>query len=503
MMLLAIACLSLVLPARAAAIAPADITALAQKLKSTDPFDRRQAVVDLAKDASPAAWPLVIDALRDPDPMVADEAQIQLGTLADASIAKTLFAKDGLSSNDPWVRARVAEALGRMKVEIDAAALCKRMSDKDVELRRLAAWSIERLARADHIESKSKRYAKQELDNVVKKDADPSVRAAALCARHALEPLSVSYLFEILSAKETGIVRSAATHLMADVELSQIAGLVGASLMSEDVCVRQAYVRELARDGSRGSVHALVSVLQYEKNPRVSWTIVEYLQALTGQKLKLEPLKWLEWEMLLMENWQPSGSPFGKGAKDKKYEYDTVASAFMDMPLLSNRIALLFDFSESMWSKQPNGKTRKDTIEFELRHWLEHLPAGTEFNVIPYADAPVPWEKGLQPATPANIKRALTFFKDCKANGKGNFWDAASLALSDSKVDTILLVSSGEPNGGHHWNLALIKNLLAERNRFRHVVFDALILGGKPEVQELWQEICAQNGGRMRPVEMK
>jgi HEAT repeat protein len=476
-----------------------DVAALAQKLKSTNAPDRRQAVIDLAKDGSAAAWPLVIDALRDADAMVADEAEIQLGNVTDAAIVKGLLAKDGLSAADPWVRLRVANALGRMKVEIDGAALCRHLSDKDPELRRTIAWSIERLARAEHIDAKTKKFAKQELDNVGKKDADPGVRAAALCARHALEELTPSNLYEILNAKESAVVKSAATHLLATVDAAQF-GTLGNITYAEDVCVRQAYVRELARAGTRETLHSLVMRLAGEKNPRVTWSIVECLQTLSGEMLKTDPVKWLEWEVKQPADWKPTAKPFDK---DVKHEYDSGGVALLDMPLLSNRIAFVFDFSESMWTKLASGKTRKEALEVELKQVLEHLPAGSEFNVIPYADAPQPWEKGLAAANAGNVKKALAFFKDCKANGKGNFWDAAMVALSDPKVDTILLVSSGEPTGGRRWNLELIRTLFAEKNRFRHVVLDALVSSSKPDVQDLWSQMCRQNGGRMRAVEMK
>jgi HEAT repeat protein len=494
------AVLGLLALAPLASIATAsDVTALAQKLKSASAIDRRQAVLDLSADGSPAAWPFVIEALHDADAMVADEAELVLGNVKDASIAKGLLAKDGISANDPWVRIRAAEALGRMKVEIDAAPLCRHMSDKDPELRRIVAWTIERLARGDHIEAKSKRFAKQELEDVVKKDADPNVRAAALSARHALEPLTISYLFEVISsAKQPGIVHAATTHLIGAVDSEQLS-IVASSVAGEDLCVRQAYVRELGRAATRTSLHSLVLRLSADKNLRLTWTIVELLQNLSGEMIKSDPVKWLEWELKQPADWKAKSPAF---AKDAKHEYDT-SSAFMDMPSLSNHIVVLFDFSESMSTKLASGKTRKDTIELELRQWLEHLPNSSEFNLIPYAETPQPCEKALVAANAASVKRALACFKDCKLAGKSNFWDAFLVALSDPKADTILVVSNGEPACGRHENLELIGALAAERNRFRHVALDALILNSKPEVQDLWREIASRNGGRMSAIDMK
>jgi hypothetical protein len=264
--------------------------------------------------------------------------------------------------------------------------------------------------------------------------------------------------------------------------------------------VRQAYARELARDGSRSAMHSLVLALASEKNLRATWTIVEMLQELSGQSFTTDPVKWLEWELKLPNDWKAKSSPF---SKDAKHTYDTGGPALADMQLLSNRIAFVIDVSDEMSAKLASGKTRKETIEVELRHTLEHLAAGTEFNLIPFGDAPAAFEKGVVPANAGNVKKALAFFKDCKLAGKSNFWDAALLALSDPKIDTILLVSCGETTGGRHDNPELIRALFAERNRFRHVVLDALVVSKGPEVDDAWREMCLHSGGRMKPIEMK
>jgi hypothetical protein len=124
------------------------------------------------------------------------------------------------------------------------------------------------------------------------------------------------------------------------------------------------------------------------------------------------------------------------------------------------------------------------------------------FNVIPYTDVPIPWEKTLQPATPQNVAKALKFFTGCKASGKGNFWDAAQLALESPDVDTILVLTDGAPTGGHRWNVDLMHELYVERNRFRHVALDAVIVDAKKGMQERWRKFCEATGGRMLAVEL-
>jgi len=54
------------------------------------------------------------------------------------------------------------------------------------------------------------------------------------------------------------------------------------------------------------------------------------------------------------------------------------------------------------------------------------------------------------PASKRNVRAALKFFEDCHERGRGNFYDAALLALSDPEVDTLVVLTDGEPTGGTH-----------------------------------------------------
>ncbi|MBK7876809.1 MAG: HEAT repeat domain-containing protein [Planctomycetes bacterium] len=78
------------------------LDALEKKLKDPKEKERRAAVQELAKLATPAAWELVLDALKDASPMVADEAQLQLGKIDDAKTVELCFGKKGLESGDAW-----------------------------------------------------------------------------------------------------------------------------------------------------------------------------------------------------------------------------------------------------------------------------------------------------------------------------------------------------------------------------------------------------------------
>jgi hypothetical protein len=170
--------------------------------------------------------------------------------------------------------------------------------------------------------------------------------------------------------------------------------------------------------------------------------------------------------------------------------------------VLSDRVAFLVDFSGSVWEMQADGSSGKEQAARALRRALEALDDEARFNVVPYADAPVPWKKALALATRANVRKALDFFEGCGAYGKGDLWAALLFALGDADVDTIVVLTDGSPSGGLHWNLALIGDLFAHENRYRSVVLDAVLVRAKPHIAEKWKVMCEASGGQARRAEM-
>jgi hypothetical protein len=76
------------------------------------------------------------------------------------------------------------------------------------------------------------------------------------------------------------------------------------------------------------------------------------------------------------------------------------------------------------------------------------------------------------------------------------------LALESPEVDTILVLTDGAPTGGHRWNIDLMRERYVERNRFRHVALDAVIVDAKKGMQERWRKFCEATGGRMLAVDL-
>ena len=113
----------------------------------------------------------------------------------------------------------------------------------------------------------------------------------------------------------------------------------------------------------------------------------------------------------------------------------------------SDRLAILIDFSGSLWIENDEGRCKKDRLDPQVEQLLSGFSAGTEFLLVPYTREPHPFEPGLVEATGRNIRRAQRFFASARMNGSGDLFEALSLALDRPEVDRVVLLSDGAPLG--------------------------------------------------------
>lgn len=472
-----------------------DLEDLERKLKDPNDNVRRDAVTDLAKLGSEEAWSLVFDSLADEAPRVGDAAQMALGNSDDEAVVLELQGKRGVKAKSTMIQGRVLEALGRSPLEIPASAFVKSLASKEEDVRLRAAWSIERLARAGKLGGDPKGKLVKALKKVLDKDKSPDVQAEAFSALFAIDQEEWrTPLHGMLGEKDSQLVVAAlqaASHL----EPREAEGLAANVRAHKEVRVRRAVVGLLDRIGSKRAVELLIERLEVEEDLRISWSIVEHLQSLSGLKHRKNVRPWKAWFETLDADWVA-------GDRNKEHEYDEASVAFVGLPVLSQNVALLIDFSGSTWQEREGGVTRKSKLDVEVQRVLEALPETTWFNVIPFATNPIPWEDELVPATKRNVKKALDFFTGCRTSGKGDFLAAALLALEDPRVDTIMVLTDGAPTGGAHWNLQLLVPWLVEKGRYRLVAVDSLLVDTSKGLLRYWEDLAERTGGRSISVDL-
>lgn len=461
---------------------------LERALRAPRPEARRVAVRRVAACEDARAWECVLRALRDPEPEVADEAELALPRFRDVRLLRELAGEKGLRSRDEWVRLRVAEAFGRATQPVDVDWLLGAFDASEPELARMLLWSLERLLDARQLTGET-RKAVELCERVVAGRADSGLRGAALVLLSKLAPLVADGHGADALADPDPALRCAAVSVQARATEQQCLDVSRRMLADPEERVRAAAVENLERLASRASALALVEALQKEPRARLRWAILGWLRAQSGQDHGFDAEAWRAWAATV-EGRVHTGEPRASGPLGDTHV------AFAGLNLISDRVVFLIDLSGSLWQTKVGERTRKELVDEQLRKALCALPAETRFNVIPYTNEPLPWERRLVPATKENVARALAAFERCHQSGRGNFFDAARLALADPEIDTLCVLTDGVPTGGHRWNLELMTELLVEQDRFRRVAFDSVLVDAPRTRARQWAALAERSAGR-------
>jgi hypothetical protein len=471
---------------------------LAKKLKDPDARVRREAVETLASANTAADWALVADALADASPLVADEAQFRLASITDPAGLLVLEGKSGLGAKDALVRARAAEAMGRLQIELDATALAKQLTDHDPEVRRAVARALERLADAEHLAAKSKKAVIQRFDQLFKTDKDLDARAESFAARYAVEHFKLEAMSSMRNQKDVGPVETAMTRIEADLDMNALIDSMSESHHSMDLGDTRVLMDESVARPSASSAKSMTALLGRGSGLRMKWAIVDVLQDWSGKSIELDVKKWQDWSDALSDGWQP--------AKDRKPRPPTVHESpakLLGTPILSDATAILVDMNGWMSEKGADSKPGKAHFKDELAKMLHALGEDSAFKIIPYAAKPSECGRDwLLPVKLESINDALKCFGECSITGDENFDEALARALRIPGLDTVIVVTDSAPKGASHVHPELVLEDVTQRNRFYGVFIEAILLRPDAAMEEQWKKVCAPSGGRVVKAEL-
>ncbi len=259
-------------------------------------------------------------------------------------------------------------------------------------------------------------------------------------------------------------------------------------LVDEDWRVRVEAIDQITELRRKESVGVLIGRMEHESG-RLFEDLVQALVLVTGVDQGKSARRWDAW-------WTGEGDAFElptlEGALTAKLEReeraadDESAVAFYGLRITSNSVVLVADVSNSMTELTVSDRveteagavpSRLDVAREELKRALEVLAKGALFNVILFGTDITVWESEMQTMSPKKRERALEFVAEFELGAGTNTFGGLMAALADERVDTIYLMSDGEPNVGDLVDAEEIRDFMLRQNRLRKVRIHSVAVG--------------------------
>ncbi|MHC4955705.1 MAG: HEAT repeat domain-containing protein [Planctomycetota bacterium] len=490
--------------------APDGVAELAQTIERNEklPYeqrDREKAIFALGRIGSAASTKILIDLLDDPFAHQRDNAVSALITLKkktpeERAPSLRLLATALRKSRSAEIRIHIATALGLIGDARAASALSSALGkEKDPVAAEALATGLGRLggvvavvglrktaeqrphARAACIRSLGYQQGEAEFIRKFAKDGDDAVRAAVVEALARLgkddwprakpgELQGIALADALPKATDASIVRQLATMLLAH-----------PSWRVRSAAIQAIEIRRVA-----GLFDLLIDRMEKETG-RLRFDAWMALRRLTGRDIPLDAAQWRAVKPLEIGEISPDAAK--KAAEERK------STAYFGLPVVSERIAFVFDVSGSMRDDGKMDLARKHLAEtaaklgaqqrydlFVLRYLLDYPPRPKLV-------------RAFGKLTAGKSKAASAWLKKQPAKGGGAIYDTLVAAMDDPEVDTIYLLSDGVPSYGSVKRDYRVLQEVRRKNRWRRVAIHTILLGTKGTDRRFMRDLARENQG--------
>lgn len=242
--------------------------------------------------------------------------------------------------------------------------------------------------------------------------------------------------------------------------------------------LRSVVYRYLGRCRDTSSIPILISRVDLEEG-RLAQELGDALFSLTGTR-RLHRQEWAAW-------WASNGAGFAMPAEQTVRTALAAGSgtsggstlAYHGIPLVSHRAAFVVDISGSMNEKIGTDKkrTRLDEAKDQLQRVVNGLSEDHRVNLIWFSgNVQSTWEK-LRRATAGNREELIASIGKANPKPGTNIFDALEEAFKDREVDTIYLLTDGEPTVGRLVNPDEIIEEVMHWNLERQIIIHAISVG--------------------------
>ncbi len=433
---------------------------------------------------------------------------VELGRKQEVTpeVLRTRMAELLAGMKDPSVRKATSRLIGKGKPhEKRFALLCARGTDDHKLLQKLARGlkdkdslvvrlTVEILGEARFED------ARKDLEKLLEKADDELLLAEVLRALGRLEGGGDAWQERLLaaaSAEERALRNAALTELGRS---GQGFEALTAGLEHPDWSTRLAAARGLESLREPRVVAPLVARMQKESG-RPALELGGILFRLTGQPFRGRARAWQAWledsgtEVVLIE---PSALRKLQDEEETRRLKEVSRAAFFGIRVESHRVVFVLDISGSMLESLraryvgQKGEYRIDRAKKELRQVIENLDEGALFNVIAFNSAVMPWQETVAASSGATRGECDAWIEKLGALGGTNLFDSLRAAFDDSDVDTIVVLSDGEPSVGELTEPSAIRDEVLRWNRDRGIVIHTVAMGGSFKILE-W--LAEDSGG--------
>jgi len=170
-------------------------------------------------------------------------------------------------------------------------------------------------------------------------------------------------------------------------------------------------------------------------------------------------------------------------------------ASFFGIRIKSHRVIFVIDVSGSMNQETRTsraGTARITIAKQELQAAIESLDDGALFNIIPFSSDVSYWVDDVADSGQTSRQEAREFVERLGAGGGTNLYGAIQAAFADPDVDTIFVLSDGEPSVGAVTDPGEIREHVRQWNEHRKIQINTIAVGGSFHILE-W--LAEDSGG--------
>ncbi len=358
------------------------------------------------------------------------------------------------------------------------------------------------------------------LQKMVEKGKDPAILRAVFDALAVIRAQDPGWIPELtsLTANADSEVRAIALEALGKSGDKGTLERLIAALDDPNWSVRLTALEGLEGLRVKEGVAAIIERMAKEEG-RLLHDMASALYRLTGQPYQDNAVNWANWwqkesatfEVLSKERFerihkseteyslrQTTRGRSGEEWRLKKVE-QAGESKFFGIQIISHRVLFVIDVSGSMEEAVRNEfldgtpMTRLQVAKRELKKCIEALEPGAFFNIVTFSSDVERWMEGaLAAANTENREQAIMYVTDLLTGGGTNLYDAIQHAFEDQDVDTIYVMSDGEPSVGGETEPFVIREHVQQWNEHRKIEINTIGIGGQFQILE-W--LAEDSGG--------